>query len=127
LQQFFHRNDFEISAPQCPTHYSPGGSADELAIVVHKNVRLSNDIVSEILDSDHLPIIFHILDHVRSKNVSAPLEKFTDWERFQSLASNLISPGHEINSGEEADKAACEFSASIVSAYRLATSKNHID
>jgi hypothetical protein len=66
------------------------GNGDVLDIVVHKNMRLSNVIVSDILDSDHLPIIFHILDHVRTKIVSAPLEKFTDWERFQSLASNLI-------------------------------------
>jgi hypothetical protein len=26
LLKFFDRNDFEISAPQCQTHYSPGGS-----------------------------------------------------------------------------------------------------
>jgi hypothetical protein len=79
--------------------------------------------VSDILDSDHLPIIFHILDHIRTKNVSAPLEKITYWERFQNLASNLISPRLEINSGVEADKAARDFTASIASAYRLATSK----
>jgi hypothetical protein len=36
-----HTNKFEISAPQCPTHYSPAGNADMLDIVVHKNVRLS--------------------------------------------------------------------------------------
>jgi hypothetical protein len=75
------------------------GSGYVLDIVVHKNIRISNVIVSDILDSDHLPIIFHIPDHVRTKNISAPLEKFTDWERFQSLASNLISPRLEINSG----------------------------
>jgi hypothetical protein len=78
LLQFFDKNDFEISAPQCPTHCSPGGSGDVLDIVVHKNIRLSNVIVSDIVDSDHLPIIFHILDHVRTKNVSASLQKFTD-------------------------------------------------
>jgi hypothetical protein len=42
---------------------------------------------------------------------------------FQSLASDLISPRLEINTGVEADKAAHEFTASIVSAYRLLTSK----
>jgi hypothetical protein len=98
------------------------GNGNVLDIVVHKNIRLSNAIVSDILDSDHLQIIFYILDHVRTKNVSAPLEKFTDWERFQSLASNLISPRTEINSGAEADKAECAFTASIASAYRLLTS-----
>jgi hypothetical protein len=123
LLQFCDRKDFEISAPQCPTDYSPGGSGDVLDIVVHKNIRLSNVIVSDILDSDHLPIIFHILDHVRTKKVTAPFEKFTHWERFQSLASNLISPRLEINSGVEADKAARDVTASIASAYRLATSK----
>jgi hypothetical protein len=58
------------------------GNGDVLDIMVHKNIRLSNVIVSDILDSDLLPIIFHILDHVRTENVSAPLKKFTDWERF---------------------------------------------
>jgi hypothetical protein len=77
-----------------------------LDIVVHKNIRLSDVTVSEILDSDHLPIMFHILDHVRTKQISQPVEKITNWERFQSLASNLISPRIEINSGVEADKAA---------------------
>jgi hypothetical protein len=84
LLQLFDASAFEISAPQCPTHYSPVGNGDVLDIVVHKNIGRSN-IISDILDSDHLPIIFHILDHVRTKNVLAP---FTDWEQFQSLASN---------------------------------------
>jgi hypothetical protein len=95
----FDASDFKISTLLCPTHYSSAGNGDVLDIVVHKNIRLSNVIVSDILDSDHLPIIFHILDQVRTKNVSAPLEKFTDWEQFQNLASNLISPRIKINSG----------------------------
>jgi hypothetical protein len=69
LLQFLDRNYFEISAPQCPTHYYLAGNGDVLDIVVHKNIRLSNVIVSDILDSDHLPIIFHILDHVRTQNL----------------------------------------------------------
>jgi hypothetical protein len=99
------------------------GNGDALDIVVHKNIRLSIVIVSDILDSDHLSIIFHVLDHIRTQNTSAPLEKFTDWERFQSLASNLISPRIEINSGVEADVAARAFTASIASAYRLSPRK----
>jgi hypothetical protein len=61
------------------------GNEDVLDIVVHKNIRLSNAIVSDILDTDHLPIIFHILDHVRTINVKAPLEEITG-------LPNLISP-----------------------------------
>jgi hypothetical protein len=118
LLQLFDTSDFEISAPQCPTHYSPAGNGDLLDIVVHTNIRLSNVTVS-----DHLPIIFHILDTVRTLNASAPLEKYIDWERFQSLASNLILPRIEINSGVEADKAARAFTASIASACRLSTTK----
>jgi hypothetical protein len=53
--------------------------------------------VSNILDSDHLPIIFHILDHVKIRNLSEPIEEFTDWERFQSLASDLTSPRLKLN------------------------------
>jgi hypothetical protein len=56
------------------------------------------------------------LDHVKIWNISEPIEKFTDWDRFQSLGSKLISPRIEINSGVEADKAAHDFTASIASA-----------
>jgi hypothetical protein len=118
-----HINEFEISEPQCPTNYSPPGNGDVLDIVVHKNVRLLEIIVSDILDSDHLPIIFHLLDHVRTRHLSDPVDKFTTRERFQSLASELISPRIQINSGREADKAASNFTASIATEYRLSTSK----
>jgi hypothetical protein len=123
LLYLFDVNQFEISAPQCPTHYSPSRNGDMLDIVVNQNIRASDVIVSDILDSDHLPILFHILDHVKITNLSEPVEKFTDWERFQSLASELISPKIEIKTGVEADNAARDFSASIALAYRLWTSK----
>jgi hypothetical protein len=61
----FDLKDFEISAPQCPTNYSPAGNGDVLDIVVHKNIRVSDVTVSDILDSDHLLIIFHVLYHVK--------------------------------------------------------------
>jgi hypothetical protein len=82
LLQLFHVNDFQISAPQNQTHYSTAGNGDVLDIVVHQNIRLSHVIVSDILDSDHLPIIFHILEHVTTKSLAEPFEKLTDWERF---------------------------------------------
>jgi hypothetical protein len=81
----FDLNEFEISAPQCPTHYSSAGNGDVLDIVVHQNIRVSDVIVSDILDSDHLPIVFYIQDHVKIRNISEPTEKFTDWNRFHSL------------------------------------------
>jgi hypothetical protein len=65
-------NDFEISGPPCPTHYFPTGNGDVLDIVVHKNVRLSDVIVSDILDSDHLPIVFHIPDLIRTRKSFGP-------------------------------------------------------
>jgi hypothetical protein len=58
-----------------------------LDIVVHQNIRVSDVTVCDILDSDHLPVIFHILDHVKIRNLSEPIEKFTNWDQFQSLAS----------------------------------------
>ena len=79
---------------------------------------------SDILDSDHLPVIFHILDHVTTRNPSAYLEKFMDWDRFQSLTSELISPKLKINSEVEADKAARDFTGSKASAHKLSTHKN---
>jgi hypothetical protein len=94
-----------------------------LDIGVQQNIWVLEVIVFDILDSDHLPIIFHILDHVKIRNLSDPIENFTDWERFQSLASELISPKIEITSEVEADKSALDFTAYTSSAYRLLTSK----
>jgi hypothetical protein len=112
-------NELEISAPQCLTHYSPAGNGDVLDIVVHQHVRMSEVIVSAILDLDHLPIVFHLLDHIRTRNPSDPVDKFVDFECFQRLASELISVRIQINSGGEADKAAYNVTAPIASAYRL--------
>jgi hypothetical protein len=86
LLNFLHINEFENSASQCPIHYSPTRNGDVLDIL-HKNVRLSEVTVCDILDSDHLIIISHLLDRVRTTNLSDPVDKFKDWERFQSLAS----------------------------------------
>jgi hypothetical protein len=84
---------------------------------------VSDVTVCDILDSDHLPILFHIVDHVKIRNLSEHIEKFTDWEWFQSLASELISPRIKIQSRVEAYKVAYYFTASIASAYRLSTSE----
>jgi hypothetical protein len=44
----FDLSDLDISASQCPTHYSPAGNGVVLDTVVHQNIRLSDDIVSDI-------------------------------------------------------------------------------
>jgi hypothetical protein len=80
--ELFHKHEFEISAQQCPTHYFPAGNGDILDIVVQQNIRLSDVTLSDILNSDHLPITFHILDHIKVRNLLEPIEKFTDWEWF---------------------------------------------
>jgi hypothetical protein len=112
LLNLLHINEFEIPAPKCTTHYIPVGNGDMLDIVVNMNVPLPKVTVSDILDSDHLPIVFYLLDHIRTRNLL---------ERFQTLASELISSRIQINSEEAADKVACDFAASIASAYRLST------
>jgi hypothetical protein len=76
--------------------------------VPHENVRLSEIIVSHFLDSDHLPVIFSILDPVRAREALDPAEKFTDWGLFRSLVSDLIFPNTCIYSSEEGDKLAVD-------------------
>jgi hypothetical protein len=80
-------------------------------------------MVSDVLDSVYLPIVFNILDHVRTRNLSDSVEKFTYWEWFQRLVSDLISPGNEINCLEDGDEAARNFTASIASAYMLSANR----
>jgi hypothetical protein len=118
LLDLFVNCNFEILAPKHLTHFVPNGRSYVLDIVVHKDVRLLDVRVLDIMDSDHLPNMFCILEFWD------PVEKFTDWEWFQSLASALVSPRREFNSCVEADKAARDFAASIASAYMLST-KTH--
>jgi hypothetical protein len=92
LLNLLHINEFEISAHQWSTHYSSAGNGDLLNFVVYKNVWLSEVIVCDILDLDHLSFVFHLLNQVRTRNLSDLVDKFTDWEQFQSLASELILP-----------------------------------
>jgi hypothetical protein len=66
---------------------------------------------------------FHLLDHVKVRNLWKPIEKLTNYERFQNIVSEFISPRQEINTGTEADKAARDFTASIAAAHRLSTRK----
>jgi hypothetical protein len=67
-------SDFQISAPRYLTHYTPSGNGDVLDIMVHRNVRISDANILEILDSDHLPVLFHMLVHVSTRDISAPIE-----------------------------------------------------
>jgi hypothetical protein len=95
-----------------------------LDIVLHRNVCISEMNVLEILDSNHLPILFHMLDHVSARDISVPVEIHADWERFQSLASDLISSRIQIHTFDDAEAAAARnFVAFIASAYRLSTHK----
>jgi hypothetical protein len=55
-------------------HYTSDGRGDVLDIVVHQNVRLTGALVTDILDSDHLQIMFSILDHVRMREAVYPAE-----------------------------------------------------
>jgi hypothetical protein len=73
IMELFVSSNFEISAPQCPVHYTHDGRGDVLESVVHQNVRLSEVIVTDILDSPHLPIMFSILDLIRLREASDPV------------------------------------------------------
>jgi hypothetical protein len=50
--------------------------------VTYENIKLSDVIISEVLDSDHFPIVFHILELVRSRNLSDTNKEYTDLEPY---------------------------------------------
>jgi hypothetical protein len=54
-------------------HYASDVRGDVLDIVVYHNIRLSQDIVTNILDLDHLPIMFEILDPAKTREASDPV------------------------------------------------------
>jgi hypothetical protein len=103
LMAVFNLSEFEISAPKCPIIIL----LLEMVtcwILRSTKILVSDITLSDIFYSDHLPIIFHILDHVKIRNLSEPIEKFTDWDRLKSPASKLESPKIEINLGVKAKK-----------------------
>lgn len=79
---------------------------------MHKNVRLPEVIVFDNLDSDHLAIDFTYWIMLES-GFSAPVDKFTDWEWFQTLAYEFISHRIQMNCEEEADRAVRDFTLSL--------------
>jgi hypothetical protein len=87
--ELFVSFNLEISAPQCSTHYVLRGRGDVLDIVVQQNIRLSEVIVTNILHSDHLPVMFSILDPVRTREASDAVEKLRDWDVTEVSAVNL--------------------------------------
>jgi len=54
-------------------------------------IRLTHVTVTNRMQSDHLQITFHILGPVTVKDLWNHAEKFTHWEQFQSIASELMS------------------------------------
>jgi hypothetical protein len=108
---------------QYPIHYSSAGNSDVLDIEAHKNVGLSDVTIPDVLDTHHMPTVSHVLNDVRTRNLSELPEKFTNWERFESLTSELFSPRIQINLGKEGDKGASDITASIPSAHRLSASE----
>jgi hypothetical protein len=59
LFELFNNNDFHISVPQHSPHYTSQGTGDVFDIVLNKHVRLSDVIISGILDSSHTNIFPH--------------------------------------------------------------------
>jgi hypothetical protein len=71
-----------------PTNFSPAGNRDVVDVGVHKII-LSNVTVSDILDSDHFPVVFHILHHVKTTKFSHIIENVQIWK--------VSKPGLEFN------------------------------
>jgi hypothetical protein len=107
----------EISAPQFPKRYNPNRSVNVLNRVIHQNVRPPQVIVPDFLDSGLQPVLFSKMDYVESRETFDLVEKFTDWERFHSLTSKLVSLRLQINISERADKVVFDFTASVAAAY----------
>jgi hypothetical protein len=86
LLQLFDTNDL-TSALQGPTHYPLVENGDVLDIVVHKNIRLSNDKVNDILDSDHqYSTSWNMLERNKSRY---HLKIFIDWERHGDYTETI--------------------------------------
>jgi hypothetical protein len=84
-------------------HYRPDGGCDVPDILIHQNVPLSEVNITNILASDHLPIMFSTLDPVRKKETLDPRllnEPNTDHFSFAHLrmeADPASDASHNLN------------------------------
>lgn len=101
--------------PQCPAQYSPMRNRYVVSTVAHQNVGLPEDTVSGVLGLSPYRSFSLYCITLNLGNIRILLEN----ERIQSFASEWI----QITSGEEAGKAACNFTASVASAYRVPINK----
>jgi hypothetical protein len=88
LLNLLHKNEIKISAPQCPSHYSPTINGDMFKTVMHKNVQLAKVTVSNILNSNHLTTVFHLLDPIRTRNHSDPVHNSWNGSSFKTWPLN---------------------------------------
>jgi hypothetical protein len=73
--------------------------------VVHQHIRLSEVIVTDILDSDHLPITFTFLDPVRMREALDQLKNRLGAVSKPHLWTIIVYPNIPIYSCKESDNA----------------------
>jgi hypothetical protein len=83
LLELFVDSNLNISAAQCCTHYTPDERGDVLDTVVYMNMW-----VSDILDSDHLAVIFSTLSPVGTREALIPVEKLKTGSGFKASPMN---------------------------------------
>jgi hypothetical protein len=84
LLNLLHKNERDISSQQYSAHYSPAGNCDMFSNVEQKNIRRPEVVESELLNSDQLLIIYHLLDRVRTRNVMDPVDNSQIRSGFKS-------------------------------------------
>jgi hypothetical protein len=102
LLDLFDNNNFQISVPHSPLHYTPQGHGSVLDIMVLQNVHLSDVTSWTQITSLSFPTYIIML-------------ALGIFRRFRSLTTELNSPEIHIDTIEEAEKAASNFTAPIAS------------
>jgi hypothetical protein len=98
------------------------GRGDVLDAVVHQNFSMSNVIVAGILDLNNIKRSGPYCNEFCFRSSW----NLTDWELFQSLASELILPNDQNQSSDVTDEATRDFIASTAPAYKLPKRKTAI-
>jgi hypothetical protein len=81
----------QSEAVQIQTTISQILRVDVLDILIHCTLRLSDIIVSDTTDSDHLSVVFYTLDPAITTEFSALVNKLTDVEQLRNIDCELNS------------------------------------
>lgn len=130
LKSFIDNNNINLLIPDNHTHYPPNGTTPTtIDLILHKNINnISNAIVLNELNSDHLPVIYHLDNELTNNTCYSFISyKYTKWDKFRRDLINNITINSKVETPEEIDTEVALVTDSIQKAITKHSKIIHVD